>query len=91
VTQPDQPQLPLSATVIPAATPDGQHVAQARIIVGPSCYLLELPGDVMEQLTGELHAAATQAAAAIRRANLGLILPGQAAPNGGGPKTPGQR
>jgi hypothetical protein len=82
VSQPTQAAVP-AVTVTTAATtgPDGKPWVQILIQCGPAILGLIVPDQTCDELAAIFAKNLPEAAAAVRRAGLGLILPG----NGGIP------
>jgi len=86
VSQPTQITVP-SVTVTTAAVPgpDGKPWVQIVIQCGPAVLGLTVPDQTCDELAAIFAKNLPEAAAAVRRAGLGLILPGNGAAPGGGP------
>jgi hypothetical protein len=81
MTQPQPVNLPINILAMPAQAPDGTQMVQLRIIVGPSCWLLEMPVDAAQQVRDLTAAQLDNAITAVRRAQLGV--PGLIVPTNG--------
>jgi hypothetical protein len=95
MTQPNAPQPttapaeePILVFAGPAPLPDGTIIVQIRIVFGLCAFILEVTPERAARFGENVRTITAQAADMARRANLGLIVPGQA--NGHMPQLPGQ-
>lgn len=78
MTEPQQATIPpVQVNGGVAAGPDGKAWATLHIQHGLIAFAVMVTPDMAVQLAEQIPAILTEAAAAARRANLGLILPGQ--------------
>jgi hypothetical protein len=90
MSQPTPPgpamQVQLSVTAEPAGGPDGTAWVKLTLHYGLSKHVVLCPAELIDDLAPKLRPVLHEAAANARRANMGLILPGNG--NGGSPPMP---